>query len=135
MSKKDVKFMEEALRVASFVEGRCKHGAVITKNGRIISKHTNTANCHAEISALNSPRLAREKKRYRIYIARLGDDGFCKLSKPCVHCIEALKGTCFKKIYYTVDSASGLQFICEQVHTITSTHISLSNRKKFNVNQ
>lgn len=95
---------------------RHKHGAVVVKNGNILSFGTNihrelnpadaqdidyfksNASVHAEVAAL---RQVADPRGCTVYVARVMADGSAGLSKPCVRCEKYLIGAGVKRVVWT----------------------------------
>lgn len=115
MSKKQRSYLTLALRVAEASEVDKRHGAVVTKGGRVMSTGINkwrnrdllsstagynpNLTVHAEIDALS--RVA-DANGAIIYIARVGKIGEERFSRPCDLCAKALQKAGVKQIIYTV---------------------------------
>lgn len=115
-------FLEKAAKLAEdSVCRRYRHGAIIVKNGAVISTGINRSvnnpfqvqspetqsSIHAEVAALNSCRKT-DLTGATIYIARICKDGSQAMSKPCMNCQKALIARGVKKVYYTIDSEMDL---------------------------
>ena len=95
------KFMNEALKEArkAYEKLEIPVGAVIVKNGKIISRAHNlketkqTATAHAEI-------LAIQKANKKLNNWRLIDCDMYVTLEPCSMCKEVIKQTRIKKVYY-----------------------------------
>lgn len=115
MSKRDRRFLDIAAKAAENSEVRFRHGAVITKNGNVLSIGINRyvehrpeslspehlkrgMSRHAEIIALQ--RVANPKG-CTIYVARLMADGSEGNSKPCAACQDTLAKAGVRKVVYT----------------------------------
>jgi tRNA(Arg) A34 adenosine deaminase TadA len=96
-----------------------RHGAVLTKGGRIISVANNSNNfsafasrfyphiegratMHAELSCiLNIPKQNTEGAT--VYVVRINKNGELKMSKPCEMCEAAMRFVGIKTVIWTVD--------------------------------
>ena len=87
----------------SFKKNEVPVGCVIVKNGKIISKAHNTKQSkhltinHAEILAIN-------KAQKKVKDWRLDDCELYVSLKPCNMCLEVIKQSRIKKVYYVIDS-------------------------------
>lgn len=103
MTKNDRRYLTLALGVALTSTCRMKHGAVVTKSGRVLAVSPNVfrndpryvdwklCSIHAEWAAMKK---AGFPKRATLYVARTNAKGEPRLSKPCEGCasfIETLK--------------------------------------------
>lgn len=95
---------------------RHRHGAVVVKNGNILSFATNihrelnpadardleffkkNASVHAEVAAL---RRVVDPRGCTVYVARVMADGSAGLSKPCVRCEKYLIDAGVKRVVWT----------------------------------
>lgn len=114
LSRKEKSFLDLAVRMSEGSEVDMKHGAVIVKNGRVMSLGVNKwrnqhlqqttktwepiLTTHAEMDALSRVSDARGMV---IYIARIDSDGNRKLSRPCWRCMDALYKAGVKRVVYT----------------------------------
>lgn len=102
------KIVKKALQEAEKSTHNYKLGAVIFKNGKIISRGYNKTNrgispnyghwagsCHAEIAAIIAART--DLKGKSILVARKGR----LLARPCTSCRAAIKESGIKNIFYT----------------------------------
>lgn len=108
-----LKYLGYALGTASFSDCSNKHGAVIEKNGRVLSRacnrfrnhpsvvseeHVKTGcTVHAEVAAI---KLAGSCEGATIYVARLGNIGPL-LSRPCINCYNAILRAGITEIVHT----------------------------------
>lgn len=114
--------MDVSLKQASKSTFKYKVGAVITRNGRIISVGTNRTNryskyignkfrkcndsLHAEADAIM--KLLKESKLARlagadIHVSRIKKDGTVGMAKPCLHCSALIEAVGIRRVYYTTD--------------------------------
>ena len=113
-SKKQQSLLNQALTLAQTSSHRFKHGAILVKGGRVISRATNKSrvhdawvkfqereNCgvHAEVAALS--RVGNQAKGAVMYVARVRPQGVSANSKPCPHCHKALVDAGVSKVIYT----------------------------------
>jgi deoxycytidylate deaminase len=118
LSKKDERFLQLAKAVAKTSTFETfKHGAVLTKGGKVISTACNKdkfssfakrfrnkdygrATRHSEVSAvLNLPKSVTDGAT--MYVVRVNRDGEFRLSAPCEMCYHTLQFTGVKKVIYT----------------------------------
>ena len=101
--------LEHAVNVAARSEHRSfKYGAVLVKNGKILSEGVNrytteahglrVHSIHAEENALRGNR--KEATGSTMYIARVASYGPA-MSKPCLRCQMLLKNAGVRKLIYT----------------------------------
>ena len=116
LSKKERAFLDLAFKMAESSEVENRHGAVLVKNGRVLSLGVNkwrnkglecgreeyqaVLTTHAEIDALS--RVANPAGAV-LYIARVGLRGEERISRPCVRCMAVIEKLGIKRIIYTVD--------------------------------
>ena len=117
------KYLDKATELSKFSDCHFKHGAIIVKNGKTVAVGINTTindpkylddntaaeygSVHAEVAALNACKKMNLSNA-TIYIARTNKRGEARMSKPCIHCQEALRKRGIKKVYYTIDSSMEL---------------------------
>jgi len=117
LSSKEKKFLALAAKLAETSDVDNQHGAVVVKNGRVLSLGVNkwrnrgliqeddnwqpVLTVHAEVDALSR---VENPKGAVLYIARnvRGEKG-SKFSRPCHRCMEAVRAAGIKRIIYTVD--------------------------------
>lgn len=123
LSKRQQTLLDKAVSLALISDYKqFRHGAIIVKNGKIVSVGVNYyindprnmadnllkgVSCHAEVAALNSARKTNLDGA-TIYVARVLRDGTPAMSKPCNECQKALKARGVKKVFYTIDSSMEL---------------------------
>lgn len=115
LSKKEKAFLNLALKVAETSDVENRHGAVVVKNGRVLSlgvnkwrnrglhqgdTFENILTVHAEVDALS--RVA-DTEGVIVYVARAGDNGEGRFSRPCQHCMAELIRVGVKRVVYTLD--------------------------------
>jgi len=101
--------------------GRARLGAVITKNGRVLStgfnkigftkhlKHKNAYSCtiHAEEAAIIAL-LGRGRQDILVgstmYLSRVLRDGTSGMAKPCKNCQDLIRAVGMKRVMYTTDA-------------------------------
>lgn len=116
LSKKEKAFLSLAMKVAETSDVENRHGAVVVKNGRVLSLGVNKwrnrglyqpnlfeniLTVHAEVDALSR---VVDAEGVTVYVARMGDDGMPRFSRPCQHCMLVLKKLGIKKVVYTLDN-------------------------------
>jgi len=130
MGKFDEKFMKKAIKLSlvNVTKGGGPFGAVIVKNGKIISEGTNNVTklndptAHAEIEAIRnaSKKLKNfDLKECEIYTS----------CEPCPMCLSAIYWANIRKIYYanTRKDAERIGFRDDHIYKELST--SLKKRK------
>lgn len=119
LSRKEQSFLNMAYTLAEASEVDKRHGAVIVKNGRVMSLGINKwrnkgleqehaywldiLTVHAERDALSRVSDARGAV---VYIARVGKEGERLMSRPCWRCMKALAEAGVKRVIYTVGEAN-----------------------------
>ena len=115
-SRQQQQFFDECKRIGSKSFLTHKHGCVLVKKGRIISRGfnfrlpetlaqtSNVPSIHAEISALNG--LKKETiQDSDMYVVRI--DPSCKqqvrYSKPCEHCSFIINKYGIRNVYYSIN--------------------------------
>ncbi len=104
---KDI-FMSAALKEAkkAFLKGEVPVGAVVVRDGKIISKahnereRKNVATCHAELSAI-------EKACKKLGSWRLDDCELYVTLEPCIMCAGAIINARIKKVYFGAREPKG----------------------------
>lgn len=119
LSNRDRGLLKQATQIAKMSTCTHRHGAVITKGGRLLSVGVNRERNnprfegefpleklseHAEMAALRL--LGGEAKGAKIYVSRWmwrqgEDEDRTGLSRPCNNCYEALVEAGIKEIVYT----------------------------------
>jgi deoxycytidylate deaminase len=99
MTTRHQTFITRALSLAATSDHhKFKHGAIVTRNNRVLSTGINTKRCpayidwahasvHAEIQALKGLKLG---KHVTLYVARVNRYGVPRLSRPCGACWSTL---------------------------------------------
>jgi deoxycytidylate deaminase len=114
LSTREKKFLALATKVAEASDVDNKHGAVVVKNGRVLSLGVNkwrnkglfqesyepVLTVHAEIDALSRVSDARGAV---LYIARVERPKGSKFSRPCWRCMAEIKKAGIKRIIFTVN--------------------------------
>lgn len=105
--------IQEAINQAIKSPMRSKHGAIIVKNNKIVSKgynryfyyygHNNTSSIHAEVDAIRNCFPRTNLNGATLYVVRVRPDGTTTLSKPCKGCCRAISKTNLSGVYYTND--------------------------------
>lgn len=106
-------FVEEAKYEAYKSNMRCKHGAVVVKNGNVISRGFNKqiVNCknykisiHAEVDAISNCYPKTRLNNAVLFVVRISSalDGELMFSKPCKHCTKYLKNRPLAGVYYSI---------------------------------
>lgn len=113
MSQKDIYLLNKAMGLALSSQEKHRHGAVITKKGKIVSWGVNSlrnlpavcsnpkaeAGRHAEREAIR--RANTDLEGATIYVARINKNGNPLMSKPCAACQKAIDKAGIKRIFYT----------------------------------
>lgn len=114
------RYLTLAAREAHRSPMKFRHGAVLVKGGRLLSKgfnHYRTTiggesycSTHAEMETLR--KLGRHKEGIRaakgsdLFVVRMGKDGLLRRnSKPCPICVEWMHRYGVNRVYYTVGDA------------------------------
>lgn len=100
--------------MASESKCRQRHGAIVVRNGNVLSIATNKninpmnvldeehvrehASIHAEVAAL---RRVANPRGCTVYVARVMSDGSPGLSKPCIRCQKYLDKAGVKQVVWT----------------------------------
>lgn len=131
------RFLNIAIEQALKSELANKHGAILFTRRSILSKGYNkflngrqrdtSISIHAEMNCLQTIRKNVKYNKCHILVIRLNSNNKLVNSKPCQHCIESLRNTKIKNIYY---SDSDGQIVCEKIKYATTTHVSAGNRFK-----
>jgi|MDTC01.2.fsa_nt_gb tRNA(Arg) A34 adenosine deaminase TadA len=87
--------MNEALDNAKHSNMNQRHGAVVVKNGKVLSRGHNRIRArwpsvHAEMDALLSL-SPKERRGSTVYVARIGSQGEVRNSKPCLMCERCMR--------------------------------------------
>lgn len=104
------KYLAMALEIAAKSKCRHRHGCVIVKNGRVISKATNkkigdpatawrVSHIHAEFGAVIA--AGSHAVGSHVYVARLTTLGEPAPSKPCKKCESMLERSGVAKVVWT----------------------------------
>ena len=131
-----------------------RHGAIISKNKKIVCKGTNHdrsfcsgkiygPSFHAEMDAVrkwesmflkgknikNDEDIRKVAKKFDIYVVRLSrkDGGFCE-SRPCHNCTKVMKRYGFKNIYYSNDDGGFEKFRIRDPD-FESDHLSTAQKR------
>ena len=121
ISKKHKEYIDTAVHIAQRSCMRCKHGAIIVKNGSVVacghnysSQHCiyrNKYSLHAEVNAIydfftkNKIPLRNKKKILRdafMIVIRIEKDGSLRNSKPCSECARVICRYNIGTILYSV---------------------------------
>lgn len=114
-----MRYLNKALELAKRSTERHRHGAVLVKNGNVLSwgynkmkSHPlvfgdnaedlikNHSGVHAEVDAI---RKVANPENAVLYVARLRRTGEPGLSKPCDRCEKAIADAGIKKVIFTID--------------------------------
>lgn len=121
ISKKYKEYINTAIHIAQKSCMRCKHGAVIIKNGQVVATGHNVSSSqciyhnkysiHAEVNAIydfftkNRIKYRNKKKILRdafMIVIRIEKDGSLKNSKPCCECAKLICRYNIGTILYSV---------------------------------
>lgn len=122
LSNRERQFLSLAVKMAHTSEATKQHGCVIVKNGSVLalgvnkwrsreffldelSSYSQNATIHAEMDALSRTKNAEGAI---VYIARLGNKGDLRYSRPCNDCFLKLKAAGVKSVVYTNDKTSSI---------------------------
>lgn len=125
ISKKYKKYIETAVQIAQKSCMRCKHGAIIIKNGEIVAYGHNYSlthceyhhrySIHAEVNAIydfftkHRIHLRNKRKILRdafMIVIRIEKDGSFRNSKPCKECARLICRYNIGTILYSVSNFS-----------------------------
>lgn len=116
ISKRDRHFLNIAIEAAKNSDCRVRHGAVLVKNGNVLSIGTNKmrnhpnvlgeftknkASYHAEAAALSR---VQDPSGAVLYSARVFRNGTPALAKPCMECQTLIDSYGIKRTIFTVDA-------------------------------
>lgn len=143
---KKYRIIDIAMEQASQSDMFYKHGAVLTKSSKILSKgynnprshfmHINNTCLHAEMSVILSycsnilhinidirrkTIMVPQLKKCILWIVRISKNNKLTESKPCSDCLSFIKRIGIKKIVYT--NYNG-EIIINKTDNIISTHLS-----------
>lgn len=110
--------LKRATKIASMSTCTHRHGAIITKGGRVLAvgvgfdrndprnveNPKRQAAVHAEVAAIRACAGA-SLKGATIYVARRTALGTPAMSKPCVNCEAAIRAAGITKVFYTVEGS------------------------------
>lgn len=136
MSKKHIRFCEQALIESKKSNLNLQHGSVITKGSKIIIRGYNNNRStikgklcycmHSEMTVIfdwlkicckdikNLSELRRKGNKYSLYITRNNKDitsNMFSMSKPCQMCSFLVKKCNFKKVIYTTGDNEVLKIV------------------------
>lgn len=111
LSKKDIQFLNVAVKLAETSLAKQRHGALLVRGGSVLGMGVNKfknhplviggrEGCgeHAEVAAI---RRVRYTEGATMYVARVLRDGTAGLSRPCSDCEKAIKDAGIKKVVWT----------------------------------
>lgn len=106
--------MHMAVSAAELSTARQRHGAVVVRNGNLLSVGWNVdvnhpthlseehikagASIHAEIKALSG---VKNTKGVTVYVARINKQGKKMYSRPCARCEDELDSLGIKRVIHT----------------------------------
>lgn len=115
ISKRDIKYLSLATKVAEASAMRHKHGAVVVRGNSVLAVGVNKfrnhpdiieehkilrcCSIHAEVDALSRTSVP---KHATIYVARVNKAGKQMFSRPCNNCYNAIVDAGIDKIIYTL---------------------------------
>jgi pyrimidine deaminase RibD-like protein len=102
------KFVSLAQDVAYDAHGEFRHGAVVVRNGRVLSTACNKflgstnsrASTHAEENALSQIKRC-EARGSTMIVVRVNNQGDARLSKPCPRCAQISLKLGVRTIYFS----------------------------------
>lgn len=99
--------MEEALENAKQSTMNHRHGAVVVKNGKILSSGHNRIRArwpsiHAEMDALLSL-SPKDRRGATVYVARVSASGGIRNSKPCLMCERCMRKWGVSRVVWSFD--------------------------------
>jgi len=103
------KFVDLAVDAAEKADGEFRHGAVVLRDGRVLSqaynKHLGSTNSrmstHAEENALSGVRRCDARGAIMI-VVRLNNLGEPRLSRPCVRCARISIKLGVRTVYFSI---------------------------------
>lgn len=114
LTKKQQALLNRAVGVALTSEQKYRLGAVLVKQGKVISVGTNIRRNHPNIvenpleeSGVCAERVAIKRagdnaEGAYLYVARVGKCGDPLLAKPCSRCVEAIRKAKIKRVIFTL---------------------------------
>lgn len=111
LSNRDRAMLDLALRLAAQSQCKHKHGAVITKGGRVLSAGINRQrNSHPEMEinpndyTVHAEQAAIGDSEWHgatLYVARINSSGRPLNSRPCNRCLGRIEAAGFKRVVHT----------------------------------
>ena len=112
MNARNIRFLQQAKKIANLSNERFKVGAIVTKGNRILGLGVNVnkthpksngrfKTLHAEHSAILDAGL-NELQGSTVYVFRSTKDTLPANSKPCPSCYKLLKEAGVKEVYFSL---------------------------------
>ena len=104
------KHLEAAKELAKLSRSRQKHGAIVVRNGQVVSAGVNiskgTADVHWPLASEHAEERAisqagKEARGATLYVARVNRLGEARLSRPCERCQSAIRKSGIARIVHT----------------------------------
>ena len=105
ISGKYNRFVKMAIKLAETVKFNHRHGAIVTRGGKVIGKGKNCYDrcTHAETCAIDD-NWASEMQGATIVIIRLRKGKKLGMSRPCDNCMAKIRSVGIKRIVYSTNS-------------------------------
>lgn len=136
VSSSDLRWVRNAMKVASEGDGGYRLGAVVVKSGSVLGTGANrrrndpaTAcgvdrsawSVHAEEACLRGIRAGRARGG-TLYVARVSVRGAARLARPCTNCqMEAMKAGISKMVYTTTNGVAAERINAESLDAKLAT--------------
>jgi len=112
----NLRFIDLATQEALKSTQNFKHGAVLVKNGKLVSKGYNHSSgniqhemwsVHAEMDAVMSSKITKRRSQkfadcYKLYVVRVNSSGLAD-SKPCIRCQKFMKRFNIARVFYSTN--------------------------------
>lgn len=103
------KFVDLAVQVAKKADGDFRHGAVVVRNGRVLSQASNKhlgsnsarLSTHAEENALSGVSRS-EAYGATLIVVRINNRGEPRLSRPCGRCARISLKLGVRTVYFSI---------------------------------
>lgn len=104
------KHLDAAKDLAKLSKARYKHGALVVRNGQIVSAGVNVskgtaeyhwplASEHAEERAISQ--AGKDARGATLYVARVNRQGDARMSKPCERCTAVIRKSGIARVVHT----------------------------------